>query len=716
MTDQVAKVGPMPAIRLRLLGHVDLAGPAPLDTGAVLARPKLVAVLSYLAAALPAGLHRRDTLLGLFWSEMDQEHARGALRQSLYYLRQYLGDDAITTRGNEEVGLAPDHISCDVTLFEQALARGAREEALAVYRGDLLDGFHVGGAPMFERWLDQRRENLQRRAREAVWGLAQDASADGDLAGAGTWARRACQLAPHDEAVLQQVIALLDRLGDRAGAIREYDQFAERLHEDLEVEPAPETRSLVNAIRTRGAVAPHATQSRSGDRGVAGAPHVPETAHGPAACSEASDRPSASIAVLPFANISPDPANEYLSDGFAEEITNTLFRVGGLRVASRTSAFAFKGRRVDVRRIGEELQVAVVLEGSVRKEGSRLRITAQLIQAANGYHLWSERYDREAEDVFAIQDEIARSIVSVLKLLVTDDQKRAMVPVPTARVEAYESYLRGRYFLHRFQGHSVRHAREMFEQAIAVDPDYALAHAGVADCSSFLYMYFDGSAENLVRAHEASRRALELGPGIAETHAARGLALALDSRFAEAEGELKQAITLNPRGFEPHYFYARTCFQQGKLEQAVELFEKACDIREDYQARVLASLALQGLGREAEARAAQEKALEVIGHHHTVNPGDARALTLGAGCLARLGRNVEAIEWCRRALDIDPDDPVVTYAAACVDAILNRRAEALCLLERAIAQGFGAKAWIQNDPDFATLRDDPRFRELVGLA
>ncbi len=691
---------PSPEIRFRALGPAELRGPATRDAASVLQRPKLLALFSYLAAATPAGFHRRDTLLGLFWSEMDHERARGALRQSLYYLRQFLGDGVLVTRGDEDVGIAAERVWSDVVAFEETLTRGAREDALEMYRGDLLEGFFVAGAPEFERWLERRRNELRGRALQATWELAREAQAAANVAAAAHWARRALPLAPYDEAILQRVIELLDRVGDRAGAVREYEAFAKRLREDLDLVPAPETRALLEEIRTRDAVAsPPGAPRAAGD--------APPPAGGP-------EPPHLSIAVLPFVNMSPDAENEYLSDGFAEEITNALTRVGPLQVASRTSAFAFKGRSVDARRIGKELGVATVLEGSVRRAGSRLRITAQLVKAADGYHLWSARFDRETEDVFAIQDEIAQSIVRVLEVLLTNEERRAMVMAPTAHIEAYEQYLRGRYFLHRFQKHSVRHAREMFEQAIAVDPEYALAYAGVADCSSFLYMYFDGSAANLARAEEASRRALELAPGLAEAHAARGLAVALDKRFGEAEQEFEQAIALNPAGFEPHYFYGRTCFQQGKLERAVELFERACDIREDYQARLLAALALQGLGRATEARAGFEKALEVIGKHHAVQPGDARALTLGAECLARLGRGAEAVDWCRRAVDIDPDDPVVRYAVACTDAVLDRRPEALDGLERAVAGGFGNRAWIQHDPDFASLRGDPRFQALVA--
>jgi TolB-like protein/Flp pilus assembly protein TadD len=424
--------------------------------------------------------------------------------------------------------------------------------------------------------------------------------------------------------------------------------------------------------------------------------------------------PAKSIAVLPFANMSNDPENEYFSDGIAEEITNVLTKVQALNVVSRTSAFAYKRKDQDVRAIGEELGVATILEGSVRKAGHRLRITAQLVNVADGYHLWSERYDRVAEDVFAIQDEIARKIADALQVILTEEEKRELSEPPTENVQAYEAYLRGRFFLHRFQKASVRQAKQMFETAIVLDPMYALAHAGVADCCSFLFMYFEGSEANLTQADGASRRALELGPHLAETHAARGLAVALRKDYAEAEHEFKRAIELNPALFEAYYFFARTCFQQGKLELAVELFEKACEVHEDYQACLLAALSYAGLGRDEEAKAAYARALRVIEKHLESTPGDARALTLGGGCLARLDRQSEAIEWAERARAVDPEDPVVVYAVACVYAILGIADEALEGLEKALRGGFGNKKWIENDPDFSSLRDHPRFRELIG--
>lgn len=421
-----------------------------------------------------------------------------------------------------------------------------------------------------------------------------------------------------------------------------------------------------------------------------------------------------SIAVLPFANMSADPENEYFSDGIAEEIINALTKIGGLRVASRTSAFAFKRKNEDITEIGRKLKVATVLEGSVRKAGSRLRITTQLVNVADGYHLWSERYDRELEDVFAIQDEIAQNMVRALRIVLSDEEKRAIEKVRTSDVQAYDYYLRGRQFFHQYRRTGIQFARRMFERAIEIDPKYVLAHAGVADCSSFLYMYWDASKTNLEQADTASRRALELDPELAEAHAARGLAVSLSKRYDEAQREFETAIRLNPNLFEAYYFYGRTCFQQGKLAEAVQRFEQASQVRpEDYQPLLLAAMTLKGLGRKAEAQAMLRRGLEVAEKHLELNPDDARALYLGAIALNQLGQGERGLEWARRALAMDPEDAGVLYNVACAYAVQGQTEEAIALLEKAIRNGFGQKEWLENDSDLDSLRGHPRFQALL---
>ncbi|HVF40030.1 MAG TPA: protein kinase, partial [Gemmatimonadaceae bacterium] len=309
-----------------------------------------------------------------------------------------------------------------------------------------------------------------------------------------------------------------------------------------------------------------------------------------------------SIAVLPFASASGDQEGEYFADGVAEEIINALSKIKALKVSSRTSSFSFKGKNEDIREIGRKLQVGTILEGSVRKSGKRLRVTAQLVNVRDNSQLWAERYDRELEDVFEIQDEIAASIVAALRVVLTEDEKRAIEQVPTANVEAYDFYLRGRQFFHQHRRRAHEFARQMFERAIELDPGYALAHAGVADCCSFLYQYFDASAQNLRRAEAASKRALELAPQLAEAHASRGLAVSLTGKFEEAEREFQAAMRLDPKSFEAAYFYARACNSVGQMEEAAKWFERAVAVRpDDYAARMLLANCYGAIGRTDDA-------------------------------------------------------------------------------------------------------------------
>jgi len=422
-----------------------------------------------------------------------------------------------------------------------------------------------------------------------------------------------------------------------------------------------------------------------------------------------------SIAVLPFVNMSADPENEYFTDGIAEEIINALTKIQALRVASRTSSFAFKGKNQDIRKVGEQLNVTTVLEGSVRKAGTKLRVTAQLVNVGDGYHLWSERYDRELQDVFAIQDEIAGNIVRALRVVLSDAEKRAIEKAaPTANVEAYDYYLRGRQFFHQFRRTGMQFARRMFERAIEVDPGYAIAYAGVADCCSFLYMYWDGSKANIEGADTASRKALELDPELAQAHASRGFAVSLSKQYDEARREFETAIRLNPKLYEAHYFYARACFQEGKLEEAVRHYQDASRVRpEDYQALILMAAPLNALGRKDEVAATMRSGLAVAQKHLELNPDDARALYLGAGAMAQLGDREHALDWNRRAYAIDSEDPGVLYNVACTYANLGMVDDAIGCLEKSVWNGFGHREWFENDSDLDPLRGDERFQALM---
>ena len=432
----------------------------------------------------------------------------------------------------------------------------------------------------------------------------------------------------------------------------------------------------------------------------------------------ASDRieghtPTRSIAVLPFSNISPDPDNDFLADGMSEEIINALAQIEDFRVTSRTSAFAFKGSKEDLRAIGKRLGVRTVLEGSVRRAGGRLRVTAQLVNVADGYHLWSDRYDRDVEDVFTIQDEIAQNIARALQVVLRSDDP-ASRKLPTRSIRAYEHYLRGRQLLHQFRRKAIDAARTKFDEAIAIDSSYALAHAGLADCCSFLYMYWGAGADDLQRADRASSCALDLDPDLAEAHVSRGLVLFLQDAFPAAAHAFETAIARNPRLFNAYYFYARACFQHGEVERSVELFEQAAEIGDDHQARFFAAQSHAALGRDDDAHSAYKEALRAAEEHLDLTPGDARAVTMGAVALCRLGERARGLAWGERALAIDPDDAGVTYNVACLFSLEGETDRAIQCLEDAKRAGFWHEEWARSDPDLDPLRDDPRFQRLFS--
>jgi serine/threonine protein kinase/Flp pilus assembly protein TadD len=422
-----------------------------------------------------------------------------------------------------------------------------------------------------------------------------------------------------------------------------------------------------------------------------------------------------SVAVLPFSSQGGDQESEYFADGVAEEIINALSKIKALKVSSRTSSFSFKGRNEDIREIARKLQVGTILEGSVRKAGKRLRVTAQLVNAADNSQLWAERYDRELEDVFAIQDEISANIVSALRVVLTEDEKKAIEQVPTANVEAYEYYLRGRQFFHQHRRRAMEFAVQMFENAIELDPGYALAHCGVADCCSFLFQYYHASQENLDRAMSASKRALELSPHLAEAHASRGLAVSLTGRFEEAEKEFQEAMRLDPKSFEAAYFYGRACNAIGKFDEGAKWFERAVTVRpDDFAAQMLLSNCYTALGRVDDATSAMRRAYDAARKHLELNPDNPRALYMGALALRGLGEPQKALDWNRRAQRMEPDDPSVLYNVACNYSQLSMPEEAIDALSNAFDNGFGHWQWIEHDTDLDSLRSEPGFIELLS--
>ena len=421
-----------------------------------------------------------------------------------------------------------------------------------------------------------------------------------------------------------------------------------------------------------------------------------------------------SVAVLPFHDMSPDHDQDYLCEGIAEEIMIALGKVKGLRVASRPSAFRFKSDDADVVEVGEKLGVSTLLDGSVRKSGNRLRISVELIDAADGFRLWSDRYDRDIKDVFAVQDEIARRVVEALQLTLSAGERDALRRTSTRDVNAYEYYLRGRKFFYKYDKRGVAFARELFERAITIDPAYARAYAGIADCCSFQYLYVGRDPVNLEKAAVAAAKAIELDPELAEAYASLGTALSLRGGHSEAEDAFRTAIRLNSDLFEAHYFYARDSFAQGKLEQAIREYEEAVRSRpEDYQAPLLMAQIYDDLGRPEEAAASRRRGVAIAEEYLNLNPDDARALYMGANGLVALGEHEKGLDWARRALALEPDDSMVIYNVACIYSLAGRAAEALDCIERAVDAGLTQRGWLEHDSNLDLIRNEPRFQALL---
>lgn len=367
---------------------------------------------------------------------------------------------------------------------------------------------------------------------------------------------------------------------------------------------------------------------------------------GPAA---AAARPRTSIAVLPFANMSADSEQEYFCDGMAEELINALTKIKGLRVAARSSAFQFKDKATDIRRIGEALNVATVLEGSVRKAGRRLRVTAQLIQTADGYHIWSERYDRHLEDIFDLQDEITAMIVEALatRLGVPETTRRPGLR-PTQNVEAYNLYLKGRYHWHHRYAGGLQKAIRCFEQAIARDPGYARPYAALADVYAILGIYgFISPEVSASRSRESFQRALALDPSLSEAHTARGFHLFFSAwKWQESAAALRMALELDPDSVQAHCWSGLTLCFRARPDQGLPLVLRATalDPLSPY-AHAIKGFAFLATRRDQEAIGALREALEYDASHLL-------ALYLLGLCLVRTGQQTEGLEVLEKSLDL----------------------------------------------------------------
>jgi non-specific serine/threonine protein kinase len=437
-----------------------------------------------------------------------------------------------------------------------------------------------------------------------------------------------------------------------------------------------------------------------------------ESGRTPRAGQSAAKMP-ASVAVSYFENLSREKDDEYFRDGMTEDIITELSKIKHLRVFPRPEMLAYRDKPVSPAQIGQDLDANYVLSGSLRRAGNRLRITAQLIETRSRHSVWVERYDREMDDVFEVQDEIARKIAQALRITLSPQEEAHLAQKPTEDLQAYDYFLRGRNYL-RLENFD--HALQMFEQAVERDPKFALAYAGVANVCGLIYELREKHQRWIDRGLAACERAMALDPGRAEVLAARARMYYAQQKYGDAVAYARLAIERKPDCEGAYNVLGRAYFASDRFEDAALIVEQALEANgDDYNTYIPFRVSLERLGRKTEALRVRERQTRALERQLELVPDDVRARILLAVEYASMGRSDDAVAQLQRAVHLRPDDGNTLYNAACVYGVLGRPAEALDMLRRAITSGYANFDWVRRDPDLALLRDDAAFKELVGL-
>lgn len=745
-----------PIFHLRLFGSLSLesdSGPVPVRA----TQRHRVALLALLALS-PGRRLARDRVIATLWPDRDAEGGRNLLKVATYVLRESLTETALLTEG-DSLRLNTDVVQVDVVEFEAALGRADHRAAVALYGGPLLDGFFLSDAAEFEHWMDRERQRLASRYGEALETLAEAADAARDFPRSVEWWKRRSALDPYDSRVALRLMQALDASGNRAAAVQHASLHLRLLEQELGVTSAPEIVAFVDRLRREpqppvpvaalrsdpepavgiidAPVEPRGTRSRRW-AWTAGIALLAAAALGGTVWSRVA-RPAdrdPSIVVLPFVNLSADDDNEYFTDGLTEEVIGRLAAVPGLKVISRTSAMHYKGTKRPLREIANELRVAHVLEGSVRRNNGRVRISAQLIDARTDQHLWAENRELELKDSFRAQDEIAYAVVRKLEVELGEKGRPPVAKRGTRDPEAFLLYRRGRFLWSRRDREGHARAIEFYQRAIARDSGYADAYAGIADLNltAFQHKLMDLPEAVLSARHrEAAERAIALDDQSADAHAAYAVALWWQRDWRGAERELRRAIELNPGHPDAHGWYALLLTGMGRSAEAL------AESRQDAELDPLTGEALANLGHHCYLSRDDECAMDRLRTSFDVG-NYAPALSLLGVVYARNGMHAEAIRVVRRAIEVAPERTEFLGDLAFVQALGGDTVSAHETLRLAkvdpfepfnIARAYvalqepdSAFAWLDrsswlwphraalNDPVLDPIRSDARFARL----
>ena len=430
----------------------------------------------------------------------------------------------------------------------------------------------------------------------------------------------------------------------------------------------------------------------------------------PGAAAKAAEK---SIAVLYFENLSGVKEDEYLRDGVTEDIITELSKIKGLKILSRPTVLPYRDKSVTAAQVGQQLKAGFVLAGSIRRAGNRLRITAQLVDAQNDSLLWSERYDREMADVFDVQDEIAHKIAEALRVTLSPQEQQALAVKPTENLQAYDLYLRGKSYARRLTRQDLEFALQMFENAVSLDPGFALAHAAIANACAQFHYHYEREPAWIERAVAASRRASGLGKDAPEIKVAEAWILYADGKYGDTIHLVHQAIERKPDCEGAYYLLGRALFAAGKYQEVADLAEAGLAASgEDYNIYVPIINALGALGKKEALRNLVQQRIQVLEAHLRKMPEDARGRTLLATDYTQMGRADDAVREASLAMALRPNDAVVLYNVACTFGQLGRKQETLDALRKAWEAGFKDPSWARRDPDLALLHGDPEFDKL----
>jgi TolB-like protein/DNA-binding SARP family transcriptional activator/Tfp pilus assembly protein PilF len=774
---------------LKLFGGAAIEATLGPLTGPAVQRSRM-ALIALLVATRGRGM-TRDKLIAYLWADADSERGRRYLSDSVYRINQAIGAEAVTSAG-DLLRVDTEVLRSDLVDFEDAVEKGEHEAAAALYVGPFLDGFFLSDSPEFERWVDIERDRLSRMYGGALEALAETARLSGYAPRAAEWWRRRANHDPLDSRVALSLMKALEASGARAAAIQHARVFAALMRQEIGTEPDVEIERYAELLRRSADAAPGTVRAPA----VAGTPTTPPIPAPPAPAglsdsislpesppvaprprrrryvvaaialvvlmvgaawifSGQSSAPPApvAVAVLPFIDLSPARDQEYFSDGISEELINTLSQIEGIQVSSRTSAFAFKGKGTDVREIGRALRASHIVEGSVRRTADRFRISVQLVNVADGYHVWTETYDGEMRDVLTIETDIARAVAEKLQGKLIGGSPSAVASHPAGvSPEAHELYMRGRHSLYlkgryawyRRTEEGMRSAATFFQQAVDKEPRYARAHAGLGDAYAVLGFYdYLPPHEAFAKSEQAATRSIELDPTLGAPHTTLGyINLYYHWNWPRAESEFRRAIALDPNYSTAHQWYANFLTAMSRFDEAEREMRRAQELDP------LSLIANAALGWVYYYAAAFDKSVEQCRQTLELDPQYAVALLWSGWALQELGRFPEAIDHHRKAVALTSggalyvaslarahaaagDRPnamkllreletrsqrgqyVPAYELAKIHAALGDHDRAFDSLGRALKQRAHSMVFLEVDPQLRSLRDDPRYAGLV---